>query len=464
MKKKNKVLLAVWNAIKTFFTTNLLIKIVSLVFAVILWGYVMTNVNPSRPKTLYGIPVSTQGDADLSARNLVVRGDLAQILGAVDLRVATDVTHYFYLSKNNVSARVDLRNVTAPGSITLPVIAETTVGDIEAVSPSTITIEIDMLDSKRIPIEFRYSGELPDNYWHSEPVLGRTDIEITGPMQDVARVVKAVCDIPLDGLTESYNRTFDLTLYDENDNEVITVAFRSSVNPSVTIKMDVYPTKTVPVDTRSSIVGDDLMAQTHEITSITSNPPSVTIAGPQEIIDKITSVPVDVINVQDKTSSFMTAAPYKLPQNVVVVSGGSSANIEVRIEEKYAEYDFEEVEITAFGEVAGYNYIFSPNTAAATVKAPISVINALKEKEIKIVLCVDVATYSTPKTNIPVSPEPKIIVINEDSTYEFSDIEQVNGSTYILKLYKIDESGTRMALTVTVTVKTHSITMRVAKK
>ena len=206
------------------------------------------------------------------------------------------------------------------------------------------------------------------------------------------------------------------------------------------------------------------MAQTHEITSITSNPPSVTIAGPQEIIDKITSVPVDVINVQDKTSSFMTAAPYKLPQNVVVVSGGSSANIEVRIEEKYAEYDFEEVEITAFGEVAGYNYIFSPNTAAATVKAPISVINALKEKEIKIVLCVDVATYSTPKTNIPVSPEPKIIVINEDSTYEFSDIEQVNGSTYILKLYKIDESGTRMALTVTVTVKTHSITMRVAKK
>ena len=59
MKKKNKVLLAVWNAIKTFFTTNLLIKIVSLVFAVILWGYVMTNVNPSRSKTLYGIPVST---------------------------------------------------------------------------------------------------------------------------------------------------------------------------------------------------------------------------------------------------------------------------------------------------------------------------------------------------------------------------------------------------------------------
>ena len=63
--------------------------------------------------------------------------------------------------------------------------------------PSYINVEIDVLDTKRIPIDVVYEGELPEGYWHSTPALGREDIEISGPKTDVQNVVKAICVIPL---------------------------------------------------------------------------------------------------------------------------------------------------------------------------------------------------------------------------------------------------------------------------
>ena len=42
-------------AIKNFFTTNLAVKIVALLFAVLLWGYVLTDQNPYRTKTITNV-------------------------------------------------------------------------------------------------------------------------------------------------------------------------------------------------------------------------------------------------------------------------------------------------------------------------------------------------------------------------------------------------------------------------
>ena len=57
-------------AIKNFFTTNLAVKIVALLFAVLLWGYVLTDQNPYRTKTITNVNTSFEGEAELLAQGL----------------------------------------------------------------------------------------------------------------------------------------------------------------------------------------------------------------------------------------------------------------------------------------------------------------------------------------------------------------------------------------------------------
>ena len=47
----------IWTFIKNSFRKNLLLKIVSVLFAVILWSYVMVETNPVREKTVNNVEI-----------------------------------------------------------------------------------------------------------------------------------------------------------------------------------------------------------------------------------------------------------------------------------------------------------------------------------------------------------------------------------------------------------------------
>ena len=54
--------------LKSFFTKNIAIKVISLMFAILLWGYVLMTQNPPRVKTVTDVTVSIEGEADLTTR------------------------------------------------------------------------------------------------------------------------------------------------------------------------------------------------------------------------------------------------------------------------------------------------------------------------------------------------------------------------------------------------------------
>jgi hypothetical protein len=62
------------NRLPKFIKNNLFIIIVSFITAFVLWGFVLASQNPERTKTLTGIKVTFEGEADLIARSLVIVG------------------------------------------------------------------------------------------------------------------------------------------------------------------------------------------------------------------------------------------------------------------------------------------------------------------------------------------------------------------------------------------------------
>ena len=65
---------------KTFFSKNIALKIISLAFAVLLWGYVMMETDPERTKIISDVTVSFDGEDELQSKNLTVQGNRSQLL------------------------------------------------------------------------------------------------------------------------------------------------------------------------------------------------------------------------------------------------------------------------------------------------------------------------------------------------------------------------------------------------
>ncbi|MEZ4509418.1 MAG: hypothetical protein R2881_07255 [Eubacteriales bacterium] len=75
--------------LKNFFTVNVALKVIAFIFAMLLWGYVLTDQKPMRTKEITNVATSFEGEAELIAQGFCIRSDRAEILQDVAVTVRT---------------------------------------------------------------------------------------------------------------------------------------------------------------------------------------------------------------------------------------------------------------------------------------------------------------------------------------------------------------------------------------
>ena len=244
--KKSRFWEMLKQGLKSFFTKNIAIKVLSLMFAILLWGYVLMTQNPPRVKTVTDVTVSIEGEADLTTRKLTLRGDRAALLEDVSVRVRTELTSYADISADDITASINLSRITSTGKHTVRIHAKSSSGDVVSVSPSEIEVEIDTLTTRNIPIEIHEEGELPEGYWAGDVQLDSATVLLEGPGTDLAKIVKAVGTIDLTNRTESLNQSIMLALYDKEGN-VVESSILFGGMPTVVAKQEIQPSKLEPI-------------------------------------------------------------------------------------------------------------------------------------------------------------------------------------------------------------------------
>ncbi|MBQ3200957.1 MAG: hypothetical protein IJB22_03455, partial [Clostridia bacterium] len=294
--KKNRYWDIIKQWLKSFFTKNIAIKVLSLVFAMLLWGYVLMTDNPERIKTITGVPVNIEGEADLAARRLTLIGGRDSIEEEVNVRVRTALTSYADLNADDITASVSLNGIASKGAHSLIISARTSSGQVVSISPSTIAVKVDKLVTRRIPVEVRTEGDLPDNYWMGSVQVDRTYIELEGAESDLADIVRAEGVIDINGRTESFNQSIMLTLYNEAGEEVESTGLFGSMATCVA-KLEIMPSKVVPIDVEGAIIGRYALPENFEIASYgTALEENVArIVGDEETLAKISSLALEVL-------------------------------------------------------------------------------------------------------------------------------------------------------------------------
>ena len=415
-------------SLKNIFTKNIGIKIVALLFAVMLWGYVLADLNPYRVKVLHEISVSFDGEAELMAKGLCVRGNREEMLKKVSASVRTQIKNYSSLSSNAVVASINLRNISEAAEYDLPVTANisSALGIIQQVTPSTVRVEIDSLVSKTVPVSCEFTGQVKDGYWADMDNLSSTArLDIQGPKTDISRISRAECQIDLTGRTSTIFGTFDLVLYDA-DNQVIDPSIVVGTVPSSTVRLPIYPIKEFPIEVESSLLGTDKLAANYELTSFATAPAYVRIVGSEAALREVESVTLEPFSISGAKESISYEATLIVPDDVELLDE-PTVQVTLDITEKEDSLSFEQLPIQITGLGKDLTAKADPEVTGLTVSGRVSLLSILKRSDIKI--DVDVTDLGPGTYELPVT----VYVRNDDTTMEMTTIPTVQFVTVVIE-------------------------------
>ena len=421
--KKSRFWEMLKQGLKSFFTKNIAIKVLSLMFAILLWGYVLMTQNPPRVKTVTDVTVSIEGEADLTTRKLTLRGDRAALLEDVSVRVRTELTSYADISADDITASINLSRITSTGKHTVRIHAKSSSGDVVSVSPSEIEVEIDTLTTRNIPIEIHEEGELPEGYWAGDVKLDSATVLLEGPGTDLAKIVKAVGTIDLTNRTESLNQSIMLALYDKEGN-VVESSILFGGMPTVVAKQEILPSKLVPIDVDGAIIGREELPENFEIASYGTSLEStlVRIVGDADVIQKIESLSLEPVDVTGCTESIQQELAINVPEGVRII-GADSVNLQVTIREKTAVLEFTELPIEIVGLARKQTATLSQELANVTFSGRVSLLAGITRGDVKVYA--DVTGLAAGTHDVKLALQIDGEDVPSDLQYEFTTDETI---------------------------------------
>lgn len=377
MKSIKKVLTFIWNLIRT----NWVLKIMAVLFAIILWSYVLAETNPQREIIISDIPLRYTNTSELMSKGLDISDSLSEMVEKVNVRVEVRQNELKYVSKDNVFAFVDLSAVNKRGQNPLRITAQTAYGRISSISPATVSLYIDDYVTKQVPVSLVESGFVAQGYYADTPVIYPNIINVSGPRIDVEKVASAVCVVELDGVTEGYSRSVDVELLDREGN-VVDKALFTNTSPSIIVRLDVFRKKTVPIDITGSVFGKNDIAAGYEIADIVCTPNEIEIAGELSVLQNVSSINLVPYNIgSGENTSIVVLLDYQLPQGIRALTA-EKAKLFINIREIMDTKLFPRVEIQTKNLSGGKTARLSVKFVDVTVLAGISRIASLGAENI----------------------------------------------------------------------------------
>lgn len=406
---------AILAGLKSFCTKNVALKAIALVFAVLLWGYVLTDQKPMRTKIIPEVATSFDGEAELIAQGFCIRGNREEILQKVAVTVRTQITNYAYVNAGSISATISLRNISEAREYEIPIQANVSsaLGVVQTVSPSSVKVQIDTLVTKTIPVTTSFTGELPNGYWaDTDALTSTTRLDVTGAKTDISNITRAECVVDLNDKTSTIYSTFDVTMYDK-DNNVVSSDILVGTLPSSTVRLPIYPMKSVPIDVLGSLVGTDDLAKNHEIVNAVATPATVRIVGEQSVLDAIDSILLTPIAVNELNTTSTVESDLILPDGVRLLDS-EKVSVLIEIQEMQMSQLFEQLEVQIVGTEKRANVTLDVSTVDLTVEGRYSLVSVLMRKDITVQ--VDVTGLAPGVYKLPLN----VLVRDEAATVELT--------------------------------------------
>ncbi len=295
----------------------------SLLIAICGWIYVMYNVDPTTTRTFKDVPVTfthedvltSQGIALKSTNNSKITVTVEGKRSSINKMSADDVQAVADLSEAGKGENTIDLSIKIPSKIS--VVSE---------SESSITVNVESLDTKEVPARVEYKTESSSD---SEPILDENSKEmfIVSGAKSLVSKVKYV-RIPVEeAKLSTTSKTFNVSLEAvDNKGDVLSHVTVRPAKTSVTVSKGV--TKEVTLKVKVKNPDDENYKRIYQV------PDTVTIKGTQSAVDEVESITTEEVDLSEITSAGTIPIECILPDGVQLANDSLELKLTVNVTKK----------------------------------------------------------------------------------------------------------------------------------
>ena len=376
--------------------TNVASFLLALILAIAIWTNASEAQDPVRtrflevPLDIVGLPVNT----------VLVDGDQREV---VQIRLEGPDSVLQALTPEDFAATAEVSRVP-PGvstAVNITVTGRRPGAKISFVTPESIDVLLEQQVTREVPVELDLRGEVARGHNQGEALLDPPTIRVSGAASRVNTLDFALVTVFLNSAVETLVETSEPIFYDRSG-RVASVTGLELSHSEVTV--------TIPVEEAAGFA-DKLVtavwsgepAPGYRLLSVTVDPPSVLVEGRPALVNRLTTVRTEAIDITGLTESFEQPAVLNLPAGVAV-DPEQVVTVRIEIEPILTTSTYIRVP-----EMRGLRDVFTATTTPSQVRVvlfgPLPVLDTLAEDDVRVTLDLfglEPGTYSIePDVNIP---------------------------------------------------------------
>jgi YbbR domain-containing protein len=351
--------------------------LLALVSAALVWASAVSAADPIQEQALpEPIPIVITGLAE----DLVVVGGAP---GEGQVVVRAPVSVWAQLKPEDIHLEADLSGLAAgQHEVELHGSADVRPARITSIDPQTLTLTLEPLATRSVPVEVRTLGTPAVGYRVETPSADPDQVTVSGPSSAVAQVAQALAEVSLSGQRQDVDQTVQLLPVDPSGQSVAGLR----VEPAeVRVRARVQQLGGYR-DVAVKVIIEGQVATGYWVTRITVSPPVITVysSDAEAVVVLPGFVETEPLVLTGASSDLSRRLTLNLPAGISPV-GDQTVLVEVGIAAIESSLALtRELEVQGLG--TGLYAVPSPDTVSVIVSGPLPVLESLTLNDVRVVL------------------------------------------------------------------------------
>jgi YbbR domain-containing protein len=360
-----------------------LIKICCVIAAFSLWLYIINETNTQTtqpvqvPVELTNIEyVNSKGYTLLPGQqfevSLRVKGSTADIAsGKSQFKVVADMSLY----------------AVTKGENRIPIIVERQPVNVNVLNSEALYVKVvlDELAKKNFPVKVNLSGKTKEGYYSFAQSIAPTEVEVSGAARYVNQVASIEAKSDMKGTDKDLNMRLPLRALDAAGKEIKDV----TISPdTVEVVVPVKKTKTVGIN----VVTKGVTAKNYHYKSLVSTPDKVDIAGDEAVINSITTLDTEPIDLSTLTPNKTLIAKIVIPpaSGITLINSDGTVKLKANLDNIVEKTFIGDIRLKNINE--GYTVTLDNSKLSIVVSGPESILETLKNDD--FIYTIDASTLT----------------------------------------------------------------------
>jgi len=296
------------------------VKIMSVLFAVFLWFFVLDSTNPIVSMD-FSVPLRIENENVLRSKDIVIKESNFPRNVTVSLKGREEKIKR--INSSEIEAVVDLSKVNdaSTGFLYVEIYNIPDGVSFESVSPRTVNFKLEKIGENLYPIEVTTVGKAKENYRVVGISITPQTISIEATNSVISSIGKVMAVADITGIKSDTSMKLMCKVYDKVGNEMPEFSDKYSVEARIEVAKEV---SVIPVVKGKP--AKDYVDGVHKV-----SPDKVLISGPSNLLDSIDNLKTESIDIEDLDASVTKTANIVLPSGVNLVNSQKAVSVSVEI-------------------------------------------------------------------------------------------------------------------------------------